>query len=378
MALNWTGIIGGAIKGLGDAGSSLAGGYIKDERDLNLEKERSKIIEDRTMRLDEYNWNKELERNPQRLEMEEAKQGIIRKGMLADKEAELGFRKEHRQDIYDLARDAARANRFDDPITRELNQHKLNEARANQARAEELGKLQKQLIYAENAGDLAQINAARKALSQHERIYASKKDDGIKLTDVLTNLNKQKADYISAASREQDFDAKSKLYAKVEALDSQIAQILNASDATSVLGARLFLTDPNTNGANPQQPPSRESPPDATPPSPDAPSTATASVTDDAPPVESDTPTRSPVVKGAAEAYNDKVEYQRRLDELEEPGREAQLIARTAQQKPAISFRILYSRARSGNKQAIKDLIALANQGDERALKVLRELKISD
>jgi hypothetical protein len=93
MMANWAGIIGGAMKGLGDGVAQITQGYIQDERALNLEAEKSRILEARQLRLDEakerlrrtgdeYDWSREQERTPIKNKM--ARENAL--GVMTDKQ----------------------------------------------------------------------------------------------------------------------------------------------------------------------------------------------------------------------------------------------------------------------------------------------------
>lgn len=126
--MNLGGIIGGALSGAGNATAGIAEGMIRNERQVELQQEMDKILEQREIRVaemrermrregSEYDFNKDVERAPIRNKMkvdelettEPVRQRIQREGKKAERVDELGFKIDNKTELEGVERGMTQA-----------------------------------------------------------------------------------------------------------------------------------------------------------------------------------------------------------------------------------------------------------------------------
>lgn len=207
---DWGGIIGGALRGAGTATADIADGMIKNERQVELENERSKILEQRELRLNEarerlrrsgneYDFQQDQVRAPIKNQMEAdriaavepaktaaeldrvravdpEKARIARESRIAEKTAELGFETKTVGERAKNSRAMANATHFNDDaagqkLRNELTQEQINDRQEIRDERKAKAKIMDEYNAAIDNDDKTAADKAQKKLAAHNRRF---------------------------------------------------------------------------------------------------------------------------------------------------------------------------------------------------------------
>ena len=222
------GILGGAMKGAGEAGADIVQGWIRNEQALDLERERDSIMMQREQRVaelrermrregDAYDWQQKQDRAPTQNKMDAERTGIIgkaqteveldrvqkveparqeiqRKGKNAEREDALDFETTNIDAIASNARKKADATDRDGEgraLRNDLTRLQIDEAKLASGDRQELRVLRKGYQEAVDSGDQVKIDAAQKKLNSfHNRIGQAEQNEWFTTKDDMGNLVK--------------------------------------------------------------------------------------------------------------------------------------------------------------------------------------------